>query len=107
LKLTQYILSCESIYYSILQAPDLEERNHLADIGTRYYNQAYQAWLSLQSAHAPITTELNKSIPTILITFEKLFREKENIQNPTGPLAIEFLNDELIKNILPKMWDLK
>ncbi len=107
LKLTQYILSCESIYYSILQSSDIEERDHLADIGTRYYNQAYQAWISLQSAKAGITPELNKSIPTILMMFEKLFREKESLQNPTAPLAMEFLNGELIRNILPKMWGTK
>ncbi len=108
-KMTEYLLSCQSIAYSLLSEQNLNKRADLATIGYHYYNYAYQNFIILQNpSYGKLTNKMDSSVSIMLTLYEKTFSDvsqfNDSQQALKWVLALYVIESLQKKTLLPDLW---
>jgi len=107
-KLSEYLLSCQSMAYTIIGEKDFQTKSYLGTKGLDYYNKAYQQFVKLQDPqYGELNEELRKSISTLLEGYAKIYGDISLLNDPSYAVALAFMDNIYKKKILPGLWDKK
>ena len=104
-RLCQYLLSCQSVAYTIIDEKDSRMKRSLASQGLSYYNKAYEQFIELQDPkYGLMSVEQLKNISQMLEAYAKIYSDISTLNQPTSILALSFLDVIYQRKILPELW---
>lgn len=107
-KLCEYLLSCQSMAYTIIGEKDFQTKNYLGTKGLDYYNKAYQQFTKLQDPqYGVLSDDLRKNIATLMEGYAKIYNDISLLNDPSYAVALAFMDNIYKKKILPELWDRK
>lgn len=107
-KLCEYLLSCQSMAYTIIGEKDFQSKSYLGTKGLDYYNKAYQQFTKLQDPqYGVLSDDLRKSIATLMEGYAKIYNDISLLNDPSYAIALAFMDNIYKKKILPELWDRK
>jgi hypothetical protein len=88
--LTQRLLTCQSIAYSVINENDYNTKSVYIRLGNKNYNLAYQSFIALQKLDSDMDENLRKNISAMLELYAKSFSSLDALNPPEMALALSF-----------------
>ena len=88
--LIQKLYSCQSIAYTVIGEQDYQTRYLYVNLGSKYYNDAYQAFIKMQGLNKNMYEKLRENISTLLQMYAKSFESIDALNKPEMALALSF-----------------
>lgn len=95
--LIQKLYSCQSMAYTVIGEQDYQTRYLYVNLGSRYYNDAYQAFIKMQGLNENMDEKLRENISTLLQMYAKSFESIDALNKPEMALALSFAKHSLKK----------
>ena len=95
--LIQKLYSCQSMAYTVIGEQDFQTRYLYVNLGSKYYNDAYQAFIKMQGLNENIDEKLRENISTLLQMYAKSFESIDALNKPEMALALSFAKHSLKK----------
>lgn len=107
-KLCEYLLSCQSMAYTIIGEKDFQSKNYLGTKGLDYYNKASQQFTKLQDPqYGVLSDDLRKNIAVLMEGYAKIYGDISLLNEPSYAIALAHMDNIYKKKILPELWDRK
>lgn len=95
--LVQKLYSCQSMAYTVIGEQDYQTRYLYVNLGSKYYNDAYQAFIKMQGLNEDMDEKLRENISTLLQMYAKSFESIDALNKPEMALALSFTKHSLKK----------
>lgn len=95
--LIQKLYSCQSMAYTVIGEQDYQTRYLYVNLGSKYYNDAYQAFIKMQGLNENMDEKLRENISTLLQMYAKSFESIDALNKPEMALALSFAKHSLKK----------
>lgn len=95
--LIQKLYSCQSMAYTVIGEKDYQTRYLYVNLGSKYYNDAYQSFIKMQGLDENMNEKLRENISTLLEMYAKSFESIDALNKPEMALALTFAKYSLIK----------
>lgn len=95
--LIQKLYSCQSMAYTVIGEQDYQTRYLYVNLGSKYYNEAFQAFIKMQGLNENIDEKLRENISTLLQMYSKSFESIDALNKPEMALALSFAKHSLKK----------
>lgn len=95
--LIQKLYSCQSMAYTVIGEQDYQTRYLYVNLGSKYYNDAYQAFIKMQGLNENMDDKLRENISTLLQMYAKSFESIDALNKPEMALALSFAKHSLKK----------
>lgn len=95
--LIQKLYSCQSMAYTVIGEQDYQRRNLYVNLGSKYYNDAYQAFIKMQGLNENMDEKIRENISTLLQMYAKSFESVDALNKPEMALALSFAKHSLKK----------
>lgn len=93
--LVQKLYSCQSMAYTVIGEQDYQTRYLYVNLGSKYYNDAYQAFIKMQGLNESMDEKLRENISTLLQMYAKSFESIDALNKPEMALALSFAKHSL------------
>lgn len=93
--LIQKLYSCQSMAYTVIGEQDYQTRYLYVNLGNKYYNDAYQAFIKMQGLDENMNEKLRENISTLLQMYAKSFESIDALNKPEMALALSFAKHSL------------
>ena len=95
--LIQKLYSCQSMAYTVIGEQDYQTRYLYVNLGSKYYNDAYQSFIKMQGLNENMDEKLRENISTLLQMYAKSFESIDALNKPEMALALSFAKHSLKK----------
>ena len=95
--LIQKLYSCQSMAYTVIGEKDYQTRYLYVNLGSKYYNDAYQSFIKMQGLDENMDEKLRENISTLLQMYAKSFESIDALNKPEMALALSFAKHSLKK----------
>jgi len=95
--LIQKLYSSQSMAYTVIGEKDYQTRSLYVNLGSKYYNDAYQAFIKMQGLNDNMDEKLRENISTLLQMYAKSFESVDALNKPEMALALSFAKHSLKK----------
>ena len=93
----QKLYSCQSMAYTVIGEQDYQTRYLYVNLGSKYYNDAYQTFIKMQGLNENMDEKLRENISTLLQMYAKSFESIDALNKPEMALALSFAKYSLKK----------
>ncbi|MCF8459846.1 MAG: hypothetical protein K9G46_03915 [Flavobacteriales bacterium] len=105
LKLTEYLLSCQTMTYTIIEESDSKMKFNLAEKGLDYCQKAQSQFALLQTiSETEIDEAVKKGVPILLNGYEQIFVDISKLNNPAIVVGLAHMETMYKKGILSGLW---
>lgn len=95
--LIQKLYSCQSMAYTVTGEQDYQTRYLYVNLGSKYYNDAYQVFIKMQGLNENMNDKLRENISALLQMYAKSFESIDALNKPEMALALSFAKHSLKK----------
>ena len=95
--LVQKLFSCQSMAYTVIGEQDYQTRYQYLNLGIKYYNDSYQAFIKMQELQENMDDKLRENISTLLQMYAISFESIDALKKPEMALALSFAKHSLKK----------
>lgn len=95
--LIQKLYSCQSMAYTVIGEKEYQTRYLYVNLGSKYYNDAYQSFIKMQGLDENMDEKLRENISTLLQMYAKSFESIDALNKPEMALALSFAKHSLKK----------
>lgn len=104
-KLTEHLLSCQSMTYTIIEESDPNMRLYLAEKGFDYCQKARHQFTLLQAdSETEIDETVKKGVPILLEGYQQIFTDVTKLNNPAFVVGLAHMENMYKKSILVGLW---
>ena len=82
--LIQKLYSPQSMAYTVIGEKDYQTRYLYVNLGSKYYNDAYQSFIKMQGLDENMNEKLRENISTLLEMYAKSFESIDALNKPEG-----------------------
>jgi Skp family chaperone for outer membrane proteins len=93
--LIQKLYSCQSMAYTVIGEQDYQTRYLYVNLGSKYFNDAYQSFIKMQGLNENMDEKLRENISTLLQMYAKSFESIDALNKPEMALALSFAKHSL------------
>ncbi len=95
--LIQKLFSFQSMAYTVIREQEYQTRYLYVNLGSKYYNDAYQAFIKMQGLNENMDEKQRENISTLLQMYAKSFESVDALNKPEMVLALSFAKHSLKK----------
>lgn len=93
--LIQKLYSCQSMAHAIMSEQDHRVRIVYFNLGNKYYQDAYSAFVKMKAVDEDIDVKLRENLATLLQLYAKAFESIDSINKPETAIALAFAKQYL------------